>query len=294
MKAPAAGVHRMAKQRSTGKSFPSERAVEVEMRDRISGLRSLIEAHVVPKLKNRHDEPAKYPAARSSIGSGISQSDAINFSEALVAYDLDSARAQLSRFQDRGISNAELMVGLFAEAARHLGDEWLADRCSFSDVTTGLGGLQLLLGEIPLPQQPMSGEDGHPRRARLLAFPGEQHTFGVLMVAEFLRSSGWQVVATQPRSQSDLVKDVAATWYDLVGVSVSAERHLDELPALVGDLRGRSVNGDVKLLGGGSALVDSQSPNGETWGLDGLAFDGADAISTAERLVPQPLPKGRN
>ncbi|MEL6871250.1 MAG: cobalamin B12-binding domain-containing protein [Pseudomonadota bacterium] len=284
----------MANERSTGKSPPRGRGVEVEMRTRITGLQQLIEAHVVPKLMRRHDDAAPQPSARSSATSRVSQADAINFSEALVAYDLKRARQQLTRFQDRGISNAELMIGLFAEAARHLGDEWLADRCSFSDVTTGLGGLQLLLGEIPLPQQAAAGEDGHPRRARLLAFPGEQHTFGVLMVAEFLRSAGWHVVATQPRNEADLVKDIAANWYDLVGVSVSAERHLDELPALIGDIRGRSVNGEVKLLGGGNAMVETDADDGETWGFDGLAFDGSDAISTSERLVPQAMPRGRN
>ncbi|MEL6298658.1 MAG: cobalamin B12-binding domain-containing protein [Pseudomonadota bacterium] len=265
------------------------------MRDRIGSLRDLIEAHVVPELIESHSGELVRVDLRRKKSPEVTNADVIKFAETLVSYDLVRAREQIAGLQAAGVTNARLMMALFSPAARYLGDEWTADRRSFADVTTGLGGLQLLLSDVALPMSDdaIAASDTAPRRARLFAFPGEQHTFGALVVSEFLRSAGWYVVAGQPRTQADIVRDVSTHWYDLIGISISAQRHLDELPALIGDIRGRSTNPDVKLIGGGEAISTSERDASGCWGLDGVAQDGPEAVAISGSLVPLTAPGAR-
>ena len=58
------------------------------------------------------------------------------------------------------------------------------------------------------------------RRVLLLPGPGEQHTFGLSMVAEFFRRSGWEVVGGTGPESLDPVRAVRDEWFDVVGISV--------------------------------------------------------------------------
>ncbi|NJK90043.1 MAG: cobalamin B12-binding domain-containing protein [Myxococcales bacterium] len=86
-----------------------------------------------------------------------------------------------------------IFLDLLAPVARLLGDLWLIDLCTFTDVTIGLSRLQQLVRELA-----PAFEDGHDlrgfgHRALLAPAPGEQHTFGMHLVEEFLRRAGWDV-----------------------------------------------------------------------------------------------------
>ena len=56
------------------------------------------------------------------------------------------------------------------------------------------------------------------------------HVFGVAMVETFFRAAGWRV----KRGGLDFADELAREWFDLVGFSLSGDRHLEVLANAVG------------------------------------------------------------
>lgn len=147
-----------------------------------------------------------------------------------------------------------ILGGYLAPAARHLGSLWEADRVTFTDVTVGVGRLQDLqrdLGEHLLPLD----FGGEAPRALLSTVPGEQHAFGVSMVASLLHRHGWDVSGTASARREDLLTAAGAGWYEMIGLSVGCDRSLAELGTLVELLRAVSMNRNVRVVLGGSLAI---------------------------------------
>ena len=68
------------------------------------------------------------------------------------------------------------MLDLIAPAARMLGDGWVDDTRTFTDVTFGLGILQQVVHTFGPTLAPQDGNRGS---VVLVAAPSEQHTLGV-------------------------------------------------------------------------------------------------------------------
>jgi hypothetical protein len=58
----------------------------------------------------------------------------------------------------------------------------------------------------------------------LTIIPGEQHSFGLSMVAEFFRRAGWNLCTGPFSSHQELASLVQNHWFDIVGFSVSSDR----------------------------------------------------------------------
>jgi hypothetical protein len=103
---------------------------------------------------------------------------------------LDFVRTLLAR----GTTLEEIYLDLLTPAARHLGSLWDEDLCDFTDVTLGLWRLHQVLADLgPSFEQgtslhPAGVQNDQTHRALLLPLPGSQHTFGLLMVADFFRA----------------------------------------------------------------------------------------------------------
>ena len=65
---------------------------------------------------------------------------------------------------------------------------WEDDRVSFADVTVALCRLHDVMRNLSSSQPPATDTLPQGRRALLVPMPGEQHTFGLVMVADFLPS----------------------------------------------------------------------------------------------------------
>jgi methanogenic corrinoid protein MtbC1 len=183
-----------------------------------------------------------------------------------------------------GVALESLYLELLAPAARHLGHLWTEDLVSFTEVSTGLCRLHQLLHEIT----PVFGDDLEisqtGRRILLAPCVGEQHTFGLVMVAEVFRRSGWQVWGDLPMSRQDLMRIVRAEWFDAVGLSAGSESRLSVLATLVEDVRMESRNTQVAVLVGGPIFVDRPDLAQEI-GADGTAQDARVAPVMAEQFV---------
>jgi MerR family transcriptional regulator, light-induced transcriptional regulator len=122
------------------------------------------------------------------------------------------------------------------------------------------------------------------RRALLVPVPGEQHTFGLVMVAEFFRRAGWDVWSGPPASRGELVRIVRNEWFAVVGFSASCDTRLDALAAGIHAVRRASRNPAVGVLVGGPVFVEH--PELATLiGADATAVDGRQATQQAESLL---------
>ena len=150
----------------------------------------------------------------------------------------------------------------------------------------GVGRLQMILrrlGEAFLEQG--SQADGG-ESALLTTIPGEQHSFGLSMVAEFFRRAGWNLCTGPFGSHQELTSLVHSHWFDVVGFSVSSDRRLDELKQDICDIRRDSRNRHVGIMLGGPMMV-RQPDLLASMGADMMSADAATAPQQARELIEQ-------
>jgi methanogenic corrinoid protein MtbC1 len=252
--------------------------------DQAHALVQTVETEIVPRLVAlyRGMTNGMPPRARAQRGA-IGEAEVAQFTELVLSHH-EPALAILRRLAERGATAHELCLDLLAPAARRLGEMWSDDRCDFTDVTIALGRLQLMLRELAA-RMVAAPPVGLPiRRALLLAVNGDQHTFGLAMVRDFFRAAGWRVSTDAPANLDDLKTLVKTEAFDVVGFTVGAERHIDELAAAVNLLRKHSRNPNVRVLVGGPLLLERPDVAARV-GADATALDARQAILEAERQV---------
>jgi MerR family transcriptional regulator, light-induced transcriptional regulator len=252
--------------------------------DQAHALVQTVETEIVPRLVAlyRGMTSGVPPRARAQRGA-IGEAEVAQFTE-LVLHHHEPALAILRQLADRGASAHELCLDLLAPAARRLGEMWSDDRCDFTDVTIALGRLQLMLRELAARMVAAPPVGVPVRRALLLAVAGDQHTFGLAMVRDFFRAAGWRVAADAPTGIEELKTLVRAEAFDVVGFTVGAERHIEDLAAAVHALRKHSRNPNVRVLVGGPLLLERPDVAAQV-GADATALDARQAILEAERQV---------
>jgi methanogenic corrinoid protein MtbC1 len=243
-----------------------------------------IEGEVIPRLllsqrasrQELHAEPT--PLARA--GNECVE----EFAELLLAHEVDVALAYIDSVRVRGVPLATVYLELLAPTARRLGELWEDDRCGFADVTVALCRLHEILRALSATQH--LGTDAPPlgRRVLLVPVPGEQHTFGLLMVADFFRRAGWEVWSEPLNSTGDLLGLVRHEWFTLVGLSVGAESHLEGLASTIHSLRKAARNRSLGVMVGG-ALLSRRPELALQLGADATALDGRQAALQADNLV---------
>lgn len=251
---------------------------------RASCLARTLEHEIIPRLVEAHRVGAAQAASNDALSGSIAQHDVERFTESLVRGDEPALMATLSALRERGLSVEQLLIDLLGPAARHLGHMWCEDLCYFTDVTIGLGRLQRMMREL----SPAFGtEVAHPpngRRALLVRAPGEQHSFGLSMVAEFFRRAGWEVVSAGEGEDADPVTAVRREWFDVVGFSAGSESRLDWLPACIAAVRRASCHREVAVLVGGPVFT-LRPQLARQVGADATAADGSEAPGLAESLL---------
>lgn len=198
--------------------------------------------------------------------------------------DLDAALQVIEGLQARGCTLEQIYLELLAPAARHLGDLWADDLCDFASVTVGLCCLQQAVLESRRFFAPRQVRREGGRRILLAPVPGEQHGFGLLMVGEFFRRSGWDVCSGTGAASRELVATVRKQWFSMVGFSIACDSRLDVLAALIRDVRRSSRNPHVGVLVGGQ-LFNEQPELAALVGADATASDAQQAVLKAETLA---------
>lgn len=213
----------------------------------------------------------------------ISDLEVAAFAPLAVALEAHELLAEVESYLAQGLSAERIFVELLAPAARHLGSEWTADRLDFIDVTMGLWRLQEVLREVAARAGPGAPPCAD-RRVLFSPLPGEQHSFGAAMIDECFSRAGWNSDLLIEPTRALLLARVAATDYDLVGLTVSCNCHIGELSSLIVAVRNVSKNSEVRLMLGGRVLVEDPDLARRA-GADGTAANATDALDLAERLL---------
>jgi methanogenic corrinoid protein MtbC1 len=197
----------------------------------------------------------------------------------------DAPFAYVEEMLAREVTVESIFVDLLAPAARHLGTLWESDAADFANVTLAMTRLQRIMRRL--------GEhfcdktvEGNGESVLLTIIPGEQHSFGLSMVAEFFRRAGWNLCTGPFASHQELTSLVQSHWFDVVGFSVSSDRRLDELKRDIRDIRRDSRNRRVGIILGGPMVV-AQPHLVASMGADMMSSDATTAPQQAHDLIQQ-------
>jgi methanogenic corrinoid protein MtbC1 len=198
--------------------------------------------------------------------------------------EADALLGHIESILARGIAFDTVMVDLLAPTARLLGEMWEDDRCDFVDVTMGLWRLQEVVHEIALrlPADRIAAAGG--RRALFASMPGDQHNFGTVVIDEIFRRDGWLTDRMSDAETADLLNRAAQDWYDMIGLTISCDCHIAELPAIIAALRNVSKNSQLCVMVGGRVFSADPALAVQV-GADGTARDARAALKVAVALV---------
>jgi len=177
----------------------------------------------------------------------------------------------------QGITVESIFLELLAPAARQLGTLWESDATDFASVTLAVSRLQRIMRRLSEDFVDTAGQGGG-ESVLLTIIPGEQHSFGLSMVAEFFRRAGWNLCTGPFASHQELIALVHNHWFDIVGFSMSSDRRLDELKKDIRDIRRESRNRHVGIILGGPVVIADP---------DLVASMGADMMSADATTAPQ-------
>lgn len=254
-----------------------------DAQERLAHIVRTIEADIIPRLLRAHPV-AVAPVDARKLASQPQVCAVEAFAALVLAVDDLAWSEAVEEHLARGLCSETLCMELLVPTARELGRLWEEDQISFADVTVGVGRLQRAMRALAPDFECCAGGSADGRRILLMVMPGDDHTFGISMVAEFFRRAGWDVVGhTDPRC-ADPVGLVASEWFDVVGVSSGDGTRLESLPALITALRGASRNSTLAVLLGGPVLL-LEDQLAARMGADGVASDARLAPALAEKML---------
>jgi methanogenic corrinoid protein MtbC1 len=205
------------------------------------------------------------------------------FVEKLFDEESDDCRDMLEEALAESGDPQKVVEVLLEPAARIIGEKWCADECDLLKVTIAVSRMQRLFRRMAA-ETPIGVVPDMSRCALLTPAPGEQHTFGLSVVDDAFRRAGWEVDCCGCDEEFDVYRLVASNHYQIIGISVSVERHLPDLASIGRKLRSRSRNKSIVLIAGGSLVMEN--PQGAIdAGFDLLAVDAVSAVALAETVV---------
>jgi MerR family transcriptional regulator, light-induced transcriptional regulator len=164
---------------------------------------------------------------------------------------------------------------------------WTADLCTFVDVTLGLSRMHKMLRRFSGGLGIETDGPGAGHNALLVPAPGEQHTFGLRIVEEFLLREGWNVRSNLKATYDETIDLVASNYFDMIGFALSGETLLKPLISVITAVRQASQNCSIRVIVGGVIFVE-QPELYRRVGADAFARDAVDAVRQANAWV-QPV-----
>ena len=251
---------------------------------RLMGLVKTIEGEIVPRLVLARRAARRATEARGQEVTAPDEENVNELAMMLLKHDASVALAYVESIRDVGAPLAAIYLDLLAPAARRLGELWHEDRCTFVEVTLGLCSLHQVLRSFSPQFVGEAGAAGRGKRILLVPAPGEQHTFGLMMVVEFFRRSGWDVRYQAAECVDDLMRLVRGEWFSLIGLSIGCETRIETVAPAIRSLRRASCNRGLGVMVGGS-IINARPDLAPLLGADATAGDGLHAVQQAERVV---------
>jgi methanogenic corrinoid protein MtbC1 len=247
-------------------------------------LRSVIETQIIPRLLQSHAAVSASNAQAFHSAYAPTDSDVEAFANLCVDASPEVSMAFVKQLQRDGVSNDDLFLKLMAPAARCLGTWWEEDKTDFTVVTVGLLRMQQITHELGYDYHAAPQSVGRVRRVMLASAPGSQHILGLVMVSEFFRKEGWQVVVEIANTEKEILHAASNEWFDLIGFSVGLVEQLPTLRDLISRTKKASRNPDTPVLLGGPAFFNTDA-SAESLGANGISLDALHGLKLASELV---------
>ncbi len=251
-------------------------------------LRRTIEGEIIPRLMLTVGSPR---VGNDDFGVKVAVTGG-NVSElvrALLEGSLDDCETIVDALLDRGVSRPDVLLELFAPAARLLGEYWDSDACDFVDVTIAMGRLQQSVRRLDcLQNRPEVAHERVAKRILLVPAMGEQHIFALQVLDAFFSRAGWTVDREPTLDLRIVCAHLKRTHLDVIGLTVSREDLLEGLASDIQRMRRASWNRSMVVLVGGGAFSGHPEFVARV-GADGMADDARSAVNLAERLMPVQL-----
>ncbi len=261
--------------------------LEDASKEQLLSLLETVETNIIPKLVSTHRN-AEGSAAKTNVTTSPQNNEEVDeqvkeFTRILMQSDIRLATSYVEKLKQKDISVDTIYLDLFAPVAKYLGYMWEKDMCSFTEVTIGVGRLQELLRELSLNARYQSLQADTNKRILLTPIPGEQHTFGMSMLIEFFNRAGWEVWGWPGISEKNLIPLVKKEWFQIIGISMYAEIHEEQLISTINAIRRYSRNPSVNIMVGGYAFESNPDLISEV-GADAFTKDANEALLQAEQL----------
>jgi methanogenic corrinoid protein MtbC1 len=252
--------------------------------DYAQSLSALIESEIIPRLVVAHASDQSDPLPTSFGDIAIEAIDIDELVLLSLQVEADALIGHVEAILARGVPVDAVLVDLLAPAARVLGEYWDDDRCDFVQVTMALWRLQEVIHELAarVPADRIVTGGGH--SALFASMPGDQHSFGTVVIEELFRREGWVTDRMSDAETPDLLRRVADGWFDMIGLTVSCDCHIGTLGSTIVALRNVSRNPRVCVMVGGR-IFSADPVLAEQVGADGTARDAKLALKLAESLV---------
>ena len=214
-------------------------------------LAEAIQHEIIPRLMLAHRTPIECDVPPEVAKVAVSAEEVAAFGQLILTRSEEEALACVTRMRAAGAPIEAIYLDLLAPVARYLGELWEEDLCDFTDVTLGLGHLQKMLRDLNKEAEQSRNLKSNGLSILLVPTPGEQHTFGLAMVADLFRKEGWDVVGG-PYDLGDSPQALAGhRAFDVVGFSLATLANLENLRKTIAEVRRASKNKGVCIMVGG-------------------------------------------
>jgi methylmalonyl-CoA mutase cobalamin-binding subunit len=193
--------------------------------------------------------------------------------EAVIAPDDSRRHAVIAQMIASGITSTDIAEVFVPLTARKLGEAWVDDTLSFSQVTIGATRLQEMvraLGKGDLGNG-VTVPLGH--RVLLVIPPEEDHTLGAFVAANQFRRYGLWVHLAIGQTPAEVAETVMSQHFEMIGISGAGRRALDSVRQLVSTVKLQCPNCAPVVVGG----------NVCSFGDHVQEFTGADFVTTSPR-----------
>lgn len=169
--------------------------------------------------------------------SQITGADVATLCDALLSTEELRAATLVQDAADRGVDVDVLHLSYIGEAARLMGQRWEDDLASSAEVIIGAGRIYRILRQLRerfLSARPQRTEQFS---AVFASVPGETHTLGLTIAADYMRRRGWQIDLRTGLDHAALLDEIGHVDYPIVGLSASTSAAVFPLTRLIVALR---------------------------------------------------------
>ena len=215
---------------------------------------------------------------------------------ALVADGPRDADAYVDRLMECGVTVQTIYESYIPHAARQLGEWWTEDQVGFNDVTVGMTRLTEIFRRLSPVFLKSESNRGQSHSALFALCPGEIHSLGVAMAADYFQRAGWAVRVELQATREGLAKLAGSGRYDLIGLSAGSRRQIDKLKDTVEAMRA-AAGPNVPIIIGGP-IVGVERSIASIVGADSAQSVAAAALMEVEKGIAadetMPAPRERH